>query len=43
VGAIVAGRAIAQEPQILPGLTVDQAAADDATLVRCSCRWRSGR
>jgi cytochrome bd ubiquinol oxidase subunit II len=33
VGAIVAGWALAQEPQILPGLSVDQAAASDATLV----------
>jgi cytochrome d ubiquinol oxidase subunit II len=33
VGAIVAGWAIAQRPQILPGLSVDQAAAGDATLV----------
>ena len=33
MGAIVAGWGIAQGPQILPGLTVDQAAADDATLV----------
>ena len=32
VGAIVAGWALAQQPQILPGLTVDQAAAGDATL-----------
>jgi cytochrome d ubiquinol oxidase subunit II len=33
VGAIVAGWALAQQPQILPGLSVDQAAAGDATLV----------
>jgi cytochrome d ubiquinol oxidase subunit II len=33
VGAIVAGWAAAQEPQILPGLTVEQAAAGDSTLV----------
>ena len=33
VGAIVAGWALAQQPQILPGLSVDQAAASDATLV----------
>ena len=33
VGAIVAGWAIAQQPQILPRLNVDQAAADDATLI----------
>jgi cytochrome d ubiquinol oxidase subunit II len=33
VGTIVAGWALAQQPQLLPGLTVDQAAADDATLV----------
>ena len=33
VGAIVAGWALAQQPQILPGLTVQQAAAGDATMV----------
>jgi cytochrome bd ubiquinol oxidase subunit II len=33
VGFIVAGWAIAQQPQILPGLTVDEAAADHDTLV----------
>jgi cytochrome bd ubiquinol oxidase subunit II len=33
VGAIVAGWALAQQPQILPGLSVDEAAASDATLV----------
>jgi cytochrome d ubiquinol oxidase subunit II len=33
VGAIVAGWALAQQPQLLPGLTVEQAAASDATLV----------
>jgi cytochrome d ubiquinol oxidase subunit II len=33
VGAIVAGWALAQRPQILPGLTVEQAAAGDGTLV----------
>jgi cytochrome bd ubiquinol oxidase subunit II len=33
VGTIVAGWALAQRPQLLPGLTVEQAAADDATLV----------
>ena len=33
VGAIVAGWALAQQPQLLPGLTVEQAAAGDATLV----------
>jgi cytochrome bd ubiquinol oxidase subunit II len=33
VGAIVAGWALAQQPQVLPGLTVEQAAAGDATLV----------
>ena len=33
VGAIVAGWAIAQQPQILPGLSVEQAAAGDTTLV----------
>jgi cytochrome d ubiquinol oxidase subunit II len=32
VGTIVAGWALAQQPQLLPGLTVDEAAADDATL-----------
>jgi cytochrome bd ubiquinol oxidase subunit II len=32
VGAIVAGWAIAQQPQILPGLSVDQAAASDGVL-----------
>ena len=33
VGAIVAGWALAQRPYVLPGLTIDQAAADRATLV----------
>jgi cytochrome d ubiquinol oxidase subunit II len=33
VAAIVAGWALAQRPQLLPGLTVEQAAAGDATLV----------
>jgi cytochrome d ubiquinol oxidase subunit II len=33
VGAIVAGWALAQRPQLLPGLTVEQAAAGHATLV----------
>jgi cytochrome bd ubiquinol oxidase subunit II len=33
VAAIVAGWAIAQSPEVLPGLTIDEAAADDATLV----------
>jgi cytochrome d ubiquinol oxidase subunit II len=33
VGAIVAGWALAQEPVLLPGLTVEQAAAGHATLV----------
>jgi cytochrome bd ubiquinol oxidase subunit II len=33
VGAIVAGWALAQRPQLLPGLTVEQAAAGDATIV----------
>ena len=33
VGAIVAGWALAQQPQLLPGLTVEQAAAGDATMV----------
>jgi cytochrome bd ubiquinol oxidase subunit II len=33
VAAIVAGWALAQRPEILPGLTVEQAAAGDATLV----------
>ena len=33
VGAIVAGWAIAQQPQLLPGVPVEQAAAGDATLV----------
>jgi cytochrome d ubiquinol oxidase subunit II len=33
VGAVVAGWALAQRPQLLPGLTVDQAAAGDATLI----------
>jgi cytochrome d ubiquinol oxidase subunit II len=32
VAAIVAGWAVAQEPQLLPGLTVRQAAAPDSTL-----------
>jgi cytochrome bd ubiquinol oxidase subunit II len=33
VGTIVAGWALAQQPQLLPGLTVEQAAAGDATMV----------
>ena len=33
VGAIVAGWALAQRPELLPGLTVEQAAAGDATIV----------
>ena len=33
VAAVVAGWALAQRPEILPGLTVEQAAAGDATLV----------
>ena len=33
VGAIVAGWALAQNPTILPGLTIDQAAAPQSTLV----------
>jgi cytochrome d ubiquinol oxidase subunit II len=33
VAAIVAGWALAQRPQILPGLTVEEAAAGDATLI----------
>jgi cytochrome bd ubiquinol oxidase subunit II len=33
VAAVVAGWALAQRPQLLPGLTVDQAAAGDATLI----------
>ena len=33
VGAIVAAWALAQQPQLLPGLTVEQAAAGDATMV----------
>jgi cytochrome d ubiquinol oxidase subunit II len=33
VASIVAGWALAQRPQLLPGLTVDEAAAGDATLV----------
>jgi cytochrome bd ubiquinol oxidase subunit II len=33
VAAIVAGWALAQQPQLLPGLTVDQAAAPRATLI----------
>jgi cytochrome d ubiquinol oxidase subunit II len=33
VAAVVAGWALAQQPQLLPGLTVDEAAAGDATLV----------
>jgi cytochrome bd ubiquinol oxidase subunit II len=33
VAAIVAGWALAQRPQLLPGLTVEEAAASDATLV----------
>jgi cytochrome d ubiquinol oxidase subunit II len=33
VGTIVAGWALAQRPQFLPGLTIEQAAAGDATLV----------
>ena len=33
VGAVVAGWALAQRPELLPGLTVEQAAAGDATIV----------
>jgi cytochrome bd ubiquinol oxidase subunit II len=33
VGAIVAGWALAQRPEFLPGLTVEEAAASDATIV----------
>jgi cytochrome d ubiquinol oxidase subunit II len=33
VGAIVAGWALAQRPQLLPGLTVEEAAASDGTLI----------
>jgi cytochrome d ubiquinol oxidase subunit II len=33
VAAIVAGWGLAQEPEILPGLTIEQAAAGDATIV----------
>jgi len=33
VGAVVAGWALAQRPQLLPGLTVEDAAAGDSTLV----------
>ena len=33
VAAIIAGWGIAQSPDFLPGLTVDEAAADDATIV----------
>jgi len=33
VGAIVGGWALAQQPQVLPGLTLDQAAAGHTTLV----------
>lgn len=33
VAAIVAGWALAQQPQLLPGLTVSEAAADDNTMV----------
>jgi cytochrome d ubiquinol oxidase subunit II len=33
VGAVVAGWALAQRPQLLPGLTVEQAAAGDGTIV----------
>jgi cytochrome d ubiquinol oxidase subunit II len=33
VAAIIAGWALAQEPTFLPGLTIEQAAAGDATLV----------
>ena len=33
VAAVVAGWGIAQEPDLLPGLTIEEAAADDATLV----------
>ena len=41
VGAIVAGWALAQQPQLLPGLTVDQAAAGRGTLVALliASRW----
>ena len=33
VAAIVAGWGIAQSPEILPGLTVEEAAAGDETLI----------
>jgi cytochrome d ubiquinol oxidase subunit II len=33
VGTLVAGWALAQQPRLLPGLTVEQAAAGDATIV----------
>jgi cytochrome d ubiquinol oxidase subunit II len=33
VAAIIAGWGIAQSPQILPGLTIEEAAADDSTLI----------
>lgn len=33
VGSVVAGWAVAQEPRVLPGLSVQEAAAGDATLV----------
>jgi cytochrome bd ubiquinol oxidase subunit II len=33
VGALVAGWALAQRPRLLPGLTVEEAAAGDATMV----------
>ena len=42
VGAIVAGLVAAQQPYILPPeLTVDEAAASDATLGACSAAWPS--
>ena len=34
VAAIIAGWALAQQPTFLPGLTIEQAAAGDATLSR---------
>jgi cytochrome d ubiquinol oxidase subunit II len=33
VGAVIAGWALAQRPDLLPGVTVDEAAADRATLI----------
>ena len=51
VAAIIAGWALAQQPMLLPGLTIEQAAAPHDTLVvvtvaviaggrSCSPRWR---